>query len=263
MALANNMTDLVNKVERRLGLVPLADHLPKEYNKDAWADVIQNDTLVTFSRYFPNRVRFVVNKDTCNKVKEDGKWVYYIKDELLGGAKLLGAIDIDWQDTSADNLSVGQTAGYGYYIPNYGGMESTFDAFLSSQMSADVASLYNNNIYLEFTYPNKLSITRAGNIDVNLETFVVRLLVEHSNLATISPTKMEVFEALAQADIAKFLWMNLRYYDQLETIYVNIDLKLNELETEAGKRQDIIDDLKNSCVSASNDNIPYIMTVSG
>ena len=142
-------------------------------------------------------------------------------------------------------------------------MESTFDAFLSSQMSADVASLYNNNIYLEFTYPNKLSITRAGNIDVNLETFVVRLLVEHSNLATISPTKMEVFEALAQADIAKFLWMNLRYYDQLETIYVNIDLKLNELETEAGKRQDIIDDLKNSCVSASNDNIPYIMTVSG
>lgn len=263
MAMANDMTALVNKLERRLGLTPLVDHLPKEYTKDKWADVIRNDTLVTFSRYFPNKQRFVVNKDTCNKVKEDGKWVYYIKDEILGGNKLLGAIDIDWQDTSSDNLSVGQTAGYGYYIPNYGGMESTFDAFLSTQMSADVASLYNNNIYLEFTYPNKLSITRAGNIDVNLNSFVVNLLVEHSNLATISPTKMETFEALAQADVARFLYMNLRYYDQLETIYMNIDLKLNELEQEANKRDDIISKLENSYVSAANDNIPYIMTVSG
>ena len=148
MAMANNITDLVNKIEYRLGLIPLADHLPKEFSKDKWAGVIQRDTLVTFSRYFPNRVRFPVNTKTCDKAREDGKWVYYIKDEFLGGAKLLGAMDIDWQDTSADNLSVGQTAGYGYYIPNYGGMESTFDAFLSTQMSADVASLYNNNIYI-------------------------------------------------------------------------------------------------------------------
>ena len=263
MSMANNMSDLINKIERRLGLLPLTPHLPKELGKEKWAEIIKQDTLVTFSRYFPQRVRFVVNSETCHKVKENKKWVYYIKDEYLGGAKLLGAMDIDWQDTSADNISVGQMAGYGYYIPNYGGMESTMNAYLSAQMSADIASLYNNNIYLEFDYPNKLSITRAGDVDVNLNSFVVNLLVEHASLATISPTKMETFEALAQADVANFLYMNLRYYDNLETIYINIDLKLNELEQQANRRQEVIDKIEQSYVSASNDNIPYIMTVSG
>ena len=261
MAMANNISDLINKIERRLGLIPLTPHLPKELNKEAWADVIKTDTLVTFSRYFPQKVRFVVNDESCNKVYENKKWVYYIKDEYLGGAKLLGVIDIDWQDTSGDNLGVGQTAGYGYYIPNYGGMESTFDAFLSSQMSADVASLYNNQIYVDFQYPNKLSITRAGDVDVNLKSFVVNLLVQHSNLTTISPTKMEIFEQLAQADIANFLYSNLKYYDNLDTAYIQLDLKLSELEQEGNKRQEIMDKIEQSYVSASNDSIPYIMTL--
>ena len=263
MALANDMSKLLNKIERNLGLIPLTPHLPSDFSKEKWAEVIKETSLVTFSRYFPLKRRFVVNEKSCNKVREDGKWVYYIKDEYLGNAKLLGIIDINWQDTSANNLSVGQTAGYGYYIPNYGGIESTFDAFLATQMSADVASLYNNGIYINFDYPNKLSITRAGNIDVNLSSYVVDLLVEHSNLQTISPTKMETFEALAQADVAMFLWKNLRYFDGLDTIYINIDLKLGELEQEAGKRESIIEEMKQSFVSASNDSIPYIMTVSG
>ena len=72
----------------------------------------------------------------------------------MKGVKLLGVIDIDWQDTSADNISLGQTAGYGYYVPNYGGIEDTLTAYAGYQSSADTASLYNNNIYLDFTYPN-------------------------------------------------------------------------------------------------------------
>lgn len=264
MAMSNDMTRLINKVENRLGLRIIEPKLPKELQKDSWADIVKTDTLVTFSRYFPNKVRFLVDDTTCDKRKEaDHKTYYYIKEEALGGAKLLGAGDIDWQDTSGDNISIDQTAGMGYYVPNFGGMEDTFTTFASFQNAADLASMYNNNIYVEFFYPNKLWIGRAGNVEVNLKKFVVDLLVEHTTLATISPTKMETFEALAQADIARYLYMNLRYYDGLDTIYVNIDLKLNELQDEAGKRDNIIEDIKNSYVSASNDNIPYIMTVSG
>ncbi len=263
MALANDMGALVDKIEKRLGLIPLTPHLPKEFGKSAWADVITNDTMVSFSRYFPNKVKFVVSEETCIKAIENKKTVYYIKEEMLGKAKLLGVMDIDWQDTSGDNLSLGQTAGYGYYVPNYGGFEDTMNAFIGYQNAADISSMYNNNIFLDFIYPNKIIISRAGNLDINLKRFVVNLLVEHSTLATISPTKMETFEALAQADVANFLYMNLRYYDNLETIYVNIDLKLNELEQAASKRENIIDKIENSYVSASNDNIPYIMTVSG
>jgi hypothetical protein len=72
---------------------------------------------------------------------------------------------------------------------------------------------------------------------------------------------MEIFEKLAQSDVARFLYMNLRYFDGFETAYVNIDLKLSELQDEAGKREQIVEELENSYVSTSNDNIPYIWTV--
>jgi len=262
MAMANDMSALLNKIEKRLGLIMLTKHLPKELNKEAWAETIKEDTMVTFSRFFPRKVRFVVNSETCHKVKENNKTVFIIKDEYLGGAKLLGVIDIDWQDTSSNNISVSQSAGYGYY-PNIGGFEDTFVNYLQYQMAADNASLYNNNIYVDFEYPNKIMISRAGGMNLDLDKFVVNLLVAHSNLSTISPTKMETFEDLAIADVANFLYMNLRYFEGLETIFVNIDLKLSELEQAAGKRESVVDKLQDSYVSASNDSIPYIMTVSG
>jgi hypothetical protein len=263
MALANDFSALINKIENRLGLGIFSSVLPEQLNKDKWVEIIKSDSLVTFSRYFPREIKFVVNKDTCNIRKEQNKTVYYIRDELLGDVKLLGAIDIDWTDTSADNISISNINGMGYYVPNYGGMEDTFNAYTGLQMAADISSLYNNNIFLDFIYPNKLIISRAGNLDIKLDSFVVRLLVEHSNLQTISPTKMEIFEALAQADVARYLYMNLRYFDNLDTGYINIDLKISELQDEANKREGIIDELKNSYVSPSSDTTPIILTVSG
>ena len=53
---ANNMTNLLNKIEMRLGTKPL--NLPKDISKDKWADVIINDTLVTFSRYYPHAFKY-------------------------------------------------------------------------------------------------------------------------------------------------------------------------------------------------------------
>lgn len=262
MAISNKMTDLLNKIERRLGLVMLTPHLPKELSKPKWAEVIEQDTIVTFSRYFYHKIRFVVNDETTNKKQENGVTVYYIKDEYLQGMKLLGVKDIDWSDFSSDNLSVAQTGGYGYYAPNYIGCPScTFETITGYQMMADMQSLYSQGIYIDFEYPNKLKLTGSGGTNINLKKFVVDLLVQHPNLNTISPTKMETFEALAQADIANFLQGNLKYIDGLELVYLNLDLKIDELKSEADKRENIIEDIKNSYVSASNDNIPYILTV--
>ena len=72
---------------------------------------------------------------------------------------------------------------------------------------------------------------------------------------------METFEALAQADIALYLSRYLSRYDQLETVYAQIDLKLGDLENEASKRDDIINTLKEGYVSAANKNQPIMFTV--
>ena len=78
---------------------------------------------------------------------------------------------------------------------------------------------------------------------------------------TIPPSQMETFEALATADVATFLYEQLKMYDNLETTFSNIDLKLASLEEKARQREQIVEELKNSYVSASNRNQPIMLTI--
>lgn len=262
MAMANDMSALLKKISHRLGLLPLLPHLPEELKIDKWADVIMDDTIVTFSRYYPNKFPFVVNDETCYKKKEKGTTYYYIKDKVLNGVKLLGLSDVDWTDSTTKNSSLGATSlGGGYFYPSFACPEATFNSIIQLQLQADISSLYNRGLYLDFQYPNRFSVKGLGNANYDLKSFVVNLLVEHCSLSTISPTKFTIFEDLAQADIARFLYMNLRYYDGFETAYINIDLKLSELNDEANKRENIIDKLENAYVSTSNDTCPIMWTV--
>ena len=270
MALSNDMTLLLNKVEKRLGLIPLTPHLPEGLRKPDWANVVKDDTMVTFSRYYPHKFTMIINDETCYKKYEntdseesgDQTCWYYIKDEVLQGAKLLGIQDIDWMDYTTNNSSLGATSlGGGIYVPNFACPEATFESVLSLQMNADISSLYNRGVFVDFQYPNRFAIKGLANTNYDMNSFSVILLVQHSSLNTISPTKMEAFESLAQADIANYLWKNLRYFDNLETAYININLMLSELQDEANKRDSIIELLKESYVSTSNDQCPIIFTV--
>ena len=63
---ANRMTALLDKLERRLGTRQL--NLPDYLKKDKWAtEVIENETLDTFSRYFPNAMRIYLDLSQKNK----------------------------------------------------------------------------------------------------------------------------------------------------------------------------------------------------
>ena len=250
---SNNMTNLLNKIEMRLGTKPL--NLPDDISKDKWADVIKMDTLVTFSRYYPHAFKYELGPEN----KKNG--YYYLDEDVVGGAKILGLRDISWEDFATDSLGVQESAGYGIYDflgANYGMVDAAL-----IQMRADHMSLFNNGIYPVFEPPNRIKLQSATCSDVGgISRFHVWILLEHNpNLTTISPTQMETFEALAQADIAQFLYRYLKYYDQLQTVYATIDLKLQDLETEANKREEIINYIKDSYVSASNANQPLIWTV--
>ena len=112
---ANNMTNLLNKIEMRLGTKPL--NLPADISKDKWADVIKMDTLVTFSRYYPHAFKYKLGPSD----KKDG--YYYLDEDMVGGAKILGLRDISWEDFATDSIGIQENAGYGIYDflgSNYG-----------------------------------------------------------------------------------------------------------------------------------------------
>ena len=78
---------------------------------------------------------------------------------------------------------------------------------------------------------------------------------------TIPPTMMETFEDLATADVARFLYENLKYFEGLETVYASMDLKLGDLEQAASRRDDIVQKLDDAHVSAANAHQPLMYTV--
>lgn len=256
MAFSNNMSKLLDKIERRLGTKSL--NLPDNLKKDKWADVIVEDTLTTFSRFFPNKIRYEVNV-----ARDKGKGDYCLIDESLipGDIEILGVRDIGWDDFTPTSLGISnQPYGlYDFFTGSYG-----LEDIALAQMRADQISMFDNNIYVDFEYPNKIFLksSTGANLLNSFPTFKVDLLIKHSpNLNTISPTKMEVLEDLAKVDIAIFLFEELKYYDGLETVFGNVDLKLSQLENEASRRPELISKLEESYVSASNDNQPLIYTV--
>ena len=103
----NRMEQLLNKIERRLGTRLL--NLPKEIAKDTWADVIDEDTLSTFSRYFPNDILYLLD---INTPKKNG-W-YLIDEEKINSAEIIGVGDIDFSVLS--KTSIYGSVQYGYHM---------------------------------------------------------------------------------------------------------------------------------------------------
>lgn len=250
---ANQMTALLNKIERRLGMSVL--NLPEKLAKDNWAEIIAEDSLPTFSRYFPLETTIIV--DPC--CFKDG--YYFIDRGLPEGTKIIGVKDVDWEayrcDPRFDRYGINFTT-FDFISRDYG-----IDDVAFSQVSADFLSLFNLGIYIEFKYPNKIRLVSVNGSPVSrYRPWPLKIFIEHpKNLMTISPTMMEIFEQLCQADIATFLFQNLKYFDQQDTVYMQLDLKLDTLQEWANKRDDIIRQLEEAHTTTANEGQPIIMTV--
>lgn len=253
----NKMNQLLSKIERRLGTKPLM--LPEDISKDKWVDeVIIPDTITTFSRFFPHMVRIRIDASPENK--KDG---YYIIDtDLLGGVEILGVKDIAWDEYG--NNALAQQSGIGMY--DYLGAYNNYsmDDVMLLQARANMTSVFNNSIFVDFKEPNmiRLSSVTNGDITGGLAQMPIDVFVNHpANLSTIPPTQMETFEKLAIADVASYLVAYLQHYEGLETVFANVDMKLSSLERFADRREDIVQLLDDAHVNPANKNQPIMYCV--
>lgn len=241
---ANQMTLLLNKIERRLGLKVLT--LPEGLTKDNWAEVIIEDTIPTFSRYFPHKITTIID-NTCEK---DG--FFFIDKDVPEGCKIIGVKDIDWQayrcDPRFDRYGI-NFATFDFISRDYG-----IDDVAFTQTSADFMSLFNLGIYIVFDPPNKIKLESVNGSPVSrYRPFPLQIFIEHpANLMTISPTMMETFESLAQCDVAIFLYQQLKYFDDFDTTYAQLQLKLDTLQSWADRREDLVNKLDEAHTTTAN-----------
>ena len=252
---ANNMSTLLNKAERKLGLKMLS--LPPEIGKAEWQKVIVEDSLMTFSRYFPKRMRYPINP----QITPHRDNVYFIDEQFVQNNVIIGVADIDWS-------SFGQSNGYypdsGYVEDAFAQMAGySFEDVMTLQMQADMYSLTNNRVFVDYEPPNQVKFTGITNKNLvgSFRQFDIFILVKHDpSLVTISQTKMETFEDLCYADIAQFVIDNLKYVEDNNVVFAQLKLHLDDLRRFADRRDDIVNTLKEAQVSASNPSSPIMIT---
>ena len=251
---ANRMTKLLDKIERRLGLMVI--ELPDKIGKDMWHEIIEDDSIPVFSRFFPYKVTTIID----NNCRKDG-W-FFIDRDLPDGTVILGVRDIDFQayrnQANMSNVGFGGFQNYSFIAADY-----DVEDIAMSQMRADYMSLFNLGIYIEWVPPNKIKLVSVnGSLVSNFRPFPIDVFIQHQpNLSTISPTMMNIFEDLCTADVATFLYNQLKYFDNLDTVFAQIDLKLDIIQDWMNKRSDIVEKLDESHVSTANENQSLIFTV--
>lgn len=254
--ISNNMTRLINRIEIRLGTKKL--NLPKECSKDKWVDIVKEMTIPIYSSYFPHKIKYKVvpSRDYNKKLN-----CYMIDEDIIpGDIKILGIVDYVFKSTSnAANNAYTAYGQYDFFTNAY-----NIEDIGLAQCAADLVSLVNNGIFVEYQDPHMIKVTNSIDTDLVKHTpeFEVELFIEHSDsLATIEPTKIVAFENLAMADIATFLYGELKYFDNLETVFGNIDIKLSDIQNIAEKRDEYIGALQDAYVGPSNKNMPLMYMV--
>ena len=258
MAFVNDKTSLLNYAEKLLGLIPLRDVLPEPFNKDSWMEeVILPISLVSFSTYYPLEIPYEVDQNTPKK----NDW-YFIDEAKVANAKIIGVKDLEWSTLGRDSLFYQSTYGYGIYDPYVGAYG--VDDIMMGQMRADISSLYNFGVYPVFEDPNKFRIEGLFRSDITqkIGNFRLKVLVYHpDSLLTIPATKMELFSNLCTADIATYLVANLKHFENVESVYAQVQLRLDDLRDWSGKSDSIREEMKSSFISAENPSVPLIMSI--
>jgi len=242
---AMNMTDLLNRIEDRLGVKLV--NLPTAIAKPYWPTIIKRDTLKTFSVFFP--VKRTIYVETR---KHDKAGWYLITDFIPKGLVIQSVCDINWSEFS--HYAAGEMT-YGLGVYDYMGSGFNLDDVGLLQMRADHTSVFQNSIFLKFERPNRVRFQTVNGRDITkyMAVIPVEIMVKNfDDLSTISPGMSEDFDDLACCDIAIFLYNQLKFFDGIETVFTNVDLKMNYLEDWANKRADVVQRLRDNNVTAAS-----------
>lgn len=219
---ALTMTSLIKTIKRRLGI--RFWKLPSEDFEDELLEIIKEETLVTFSTYFPHIVRIKYNLAE-NKVP-GMRDTFFIDKDQMGGATIVGIEDIVFDSFHSSHFP--------YHMPG-----NSFELFTDLQMSATYESMMSIPITFTFQSPDKLVI---DDYPYNLDMVYLNVKIVHpDNLSTIKLTMKEQLIKLALCDIKIFLYNELKHYDKIDTTFGQIDLKIDEWQNAEDERKTLIE----------------------
>lgn len=223
-----NLSKLISSIKMDLGVYGMA--LPFENPDEIFREVLELKTIPTFSQFQPYYLPLKLDLDTLKEIEKNVNYCIYEIPDVFGDAEILFVkkLEEDLDSFVHGYLDVGSMMG-----------NMSWGDMMMGQANANLSSLAMPPVTFEYIAPNQIKIFN----DSFMYSRKIRLEValEHNkNLATISKTAQYSFTKLATLDIKMMLYNNLKHYNDLQTAFGNINLKIDDWANAESERSDLL-----------------------
>ena len=222
-----NMSELITSIKMDLGIYTIA--LPFENANQVLEDVIKIKTIKTFSIYQPTYQTFMFNLSDLSCIRKTDGCSTYILPDIFKTRELLFVRNIEYAETNfiaADVYGVNTRIG-----------SLTHQNMLANANSKLVSALI-PKVTFHYRHPREVDLYNVMNSNV----LRFELAFKHDdNLGSIPETCWESFSKLATLDIKKFLYNTLKHYDQIDTAYGTINLKMDDWSSAEADREQLLE----------------------
>lgn len=220
-----NISKLVTRIKLSLGIYSIS--LPIENLDDFILTVIEDITLPVFSIYCPFQQILHLNVKTLELLQKTDSFESYLLPDFQE-RKLLSVKNIVYDDSSLYGYSTGLFP----YI--YSGVSQDL---MISNATANLISNMMPSLTFHFEAPRTITLYNC----LSSYSLIFTLLFEHDkSFASITPTSEESFYKLAELDVKQALYGTMKHYNDIQTAYGNINLKIDDWASATEDRKSLL-----------------------
>ena len=209
-----NQSEFLFWVKLQLGLLNLAS--PIENLDKLILDIIKTFTLPQFSIYCPLREQISLDVQRLTRTEKGSNYATYILPEFKG-REIIDIYKIDYLDN--------HISGIGYFG---GGMPLMTGNVLHQSMMANASNRVLSTMIPRITFDFKKPRTiKIFNI-YNSCDLVFDIGFQHNFIESIPSTAFDSFKEFALLDIKRNLYPTLKHYNEVNSAYGNINLKIDD-----------------------------------
>jgi hypothetical protein len=224
------MSRLITRLKRKLGIYSIA--LPIENTDDFIREIIEDTTIPVFSQYncIIERVRF--NLHNLEKIEQRANYETYLLPDVFSNREILYVSDVSYDEATI--------SGIGYWG---GGVPLMSGSFVNQSILANAGSTLSSRMIpkLTFKYEHPRKITLYNVLSSCHLVFEIAFAHDKS-LASIPPTAEESFFELACLDVEEALYGMLKHYNELDSPYGKINLRIDDYQSAAQDRKQLLNE---------------------
>jgi len=223
-----NISELLTSIKMDLGIYGLS--LPFENENKVLYDTIKLRTIKTFSQFQPHIMRIPLNLDELNCLSSNYQESVYEIPDVFGNRRIMYIRRVEPRNKMLGN---------GYVSPIFDDSMDVYNSVMMAQAGANLLSSVTPPFTFKFQGPNLLYLYNMSTMAT--EIFVEFALEHAENLVTIPNTAWESFYELALLDIKRFLYGAMRHYNEIQTAYGTVSLKIDEWANAEQERKDLLE----------------------